>query len=120
MKTIVNSLAVGVLALIVLRSVGKTITPGPNRGGEIMTTDAGDVTRKKFLAIYDTNLKAGAKAFVPRLKDNEFKDSLSAVKAWADMTKDAREKASVGVDKRIKALAETPDQAAQWAEEFSR
>lgn len=120
MKTIANAIAVGVLALIALRVVGTSVGPGPNQSSEILATDAGDITRRKFLLAYETNLKSGAASFWPRLKDEEFKDSFAAVKAWSEMTKEAREKASEGVNKRIEALAATPDQAVEWVKEFAR
>ncbi len=119
MKTTLNAFLMAVLALVVLRGVGRQLGPAP---AEIQATDSGTVAREKYLAIYRAGMRQAASDFAVRVESGEFApdDSLALVSAWAEAMRAAGKAASVGVDRRMTLLAKDDPQAwAAWARAFS-
>lgn len=121
MKTAVNVFLVLVLAGAGLAAVAGVRLPGPSPV-EILSTDSGSLTRSKYLAAYDAELRKAARDFAIRVRAEEFKDSMSAVKAWSEMARAAGKEASRGVDARVAELckADSLDLQVAWIEDFAR
>jgi hypothetical protein len=122
MKTAANVFLVLVLALAAMVAVGQRFLPAPDGAVVITTTDGGAATREKYLSAYRAELRKAARDFAVRVRAEEFKDSLSAVKAWSEMAKAAGKEASRGVDARVAELckAESLEEQVAWIEDFAR
>lgn len=119
MKTTLNAVLIAVLALVVLRGVGRQLGPAPT---EIVATDSGLIAREKYLAMYRAGMRQAARDLAVRIESGEFskEDSLGMVTAWAEAMRGAGKAASVGVDRRMTLLAkDDPHAWAEWARAFS-